>query len=82
MCVCVSVLLLDLFQDDLRCLFSPHQVNHGDVQNAPAQVNLYKSHTTEERHTEVAGKALQRSMGYTTVSDQFEVVFSMRSDRK
>jgi hypothetical protein len=34
--VCVSVLLLDLFQDDLRCLFSPHQVNHGGVQKPPA----------------------------------------------
>ena len=32
----------------LRCLFSPHQVNHGGVQKAPAQVSLYKSHTTEE----------------------------------
>ena len=31
-----------------KCLFSPHQVNHGGVQKAPAQVSLYKSHTTEE----------------------------------
>ena len=44
----VLVLLLDLFQDDLRCLFSPHQVNHGGVQKPPPQVSLYKSHTTEE----------------------------------
>ena len=47
-CVCVCVLFVDLFQDDLRCLFSPHQVNHGGVQKPPAQVSLYKSHTTEE----------------------------------
>jgi hypothetical protein len=45
---CVCVLFVDLFQDDLRCLFRPHQVNHGGVQKAPAQVSLYKSHTTEE----------------------------------
>jgi hypothetical protein len=49
-CFCLSVLFLDFFQDDLRCLFSPHQVNHGGVQKAPAQVSLYKSHTTEEFH--------------------------------
>ncbi len=49
MCVsCVCVLFVDLFQDDLRYLFNPHQVNHGGVQKAPAQVSLYKSHTTEE----------------------------------
>ncbi len=30
------------------CLFRPHQVNHGGVQKPPAQVSLYKSHTTEE----------------------------------
>ena len=48
MCVCVCVLFVDLFQDDLRCLFIPHQVNHGGVQKAPVQVSLYKSHTTEE----------------------------------
>ena len=49
MCVwCVCVLFVHLFQDDLRYLFSPHQVNHGGVQKAPAQVSLYKSHTTEE----------------------------------
>ena len=49
MCVvCVCVLLVDLFQHDLRCLFSPHQVNHGVVQKPPVQVSLYKSHTTEE----------------------------------
>jgi hypothetical protein len=47
-CVCVCVLFVDLFQDDLRCLFLPHQVNHGGVQKAPAQVSLSKSHTTEE----------------------------------
>ena len=30
MCVwCVCVLFLHLLEDDLRCLFSPHQVNHG-----------------------------------------------------
>jgi hypothetical protein len=34
-CVCgvcvwgVCVHFVHLFQDDLRCLFSPHQVNHG-----------------------------------------------------
>ena len=33
----------EFFQDDLRCLFSTNQVNHGGVQNAPAQVSLYKS---------------------------------------
>jgi hypothetical protein len=45
----MCVLLLDLFQDDLKCLFSPHQVNDGGVQKAPGvQVRLYKSHTTEE----------------------------------
>ena len=32
----------------LRCLLSPHQVNHGGVQKPPTQVSLYKSHTTEE----------------------------------
>ncbi len=50
MCVCVCVwcvLFLHLFQDDLRCLFRPHQVNHGGVQKTPTQVSLYKSHTTE-----------------------------------
>jgi hypothetical protein len=48
-CVCgVCVLFVDLFQDDLRCLFSPHQVNHGGVQKPPAEVSVYKSHTTEE----------------------------------
>jgi hypothetical protein len=48
-CVCVCVLFVDLFQDDLRCLFSPHQVNHGGAQKSPLpQVSLYKSHTTEE----------------------------------
>ena len=48
-CLCgVCVLFVHLFQDDLRCLFSPHQVNHGGVQKPPAQVSLYKSHTTEE----------------------------------
>jgi len=45
--VCVCVLLFDVFQDDLRCLFIPHQVNHGGVQKPPPQVSLYKSHTTE-----------------------------------
>ena len=50
MCVwCVCVLFVHLFQDDLRCFFNPHQVNHGGVQKAPTQVSLYKSHTTEER---------------------------------
>ena len=31
MCVCVTVcvLFLDLFQEDLRCLFRPHQVVTG-----------------------------------------------------
>ncbi len=35
MCVCVcvvGVLFVHLFQDDLRFLFRPHQVNHGGVQ--------------------------------------------------
>jgi hypothetical protein len=32
-CVCgVCVLFVDVFQDDLRCLFNPHQVNQGGVQ--------------------------------------------------
>ncbi len=48
MCVCVCVLFLDLFPDELRCLFRPHQVNHGGVQEPPPPVSLYKSHTTEE----------------------------------
>ena len=49
MCVwCVCVLFVHLLEDDLRCLFSPHQVNHGGVQKPPVQVSLYKSHTTEE----------------------------------
>ncbi len=48
MCVCVVYLFVHLFQDDLRYLFSPHQVNHGGVQKPPEQVSLYKSHTTEE----------------------------------
>jgi hypothetical protein len=42
------VIFVDLFQDDLRCLFRPHKVNHGGVQKSPVQVSLYKSHTTEE----------------------------------
>ncbi len=50
---CVFVLLVDLFQDDLRILFKPHQVNHGGVQKAPSQVSLYKFHTTEEPHQRV-----------------------------
>ncbi len=45
--VCVCVLFVDLFQDDLTCVFNPHH-NHGGVQKAPVQVSLYKSHTTEE----------------------------------
>ncbi len=49
MCVLfVCVLFVDLFQDDLRSLFIPHQVNHGGVQKDPTQVSLFKSHTTEE----------------------------------
>jgi hypothetical protein len=44
----VCILFVDLFQNDLRCLLSPHQVNHGGVQKPPPQVSLYKSHTTEE----------------------------------
>ena len=49
MCVwCMCVLFVYLLEDDLRFLFSPHQVNHGGVQKPPAQVSLYKSHTTEE----------------------------------
>jgi hypothetical protein len=48
-CVCgVYVLFVDLFQDDLRCLFRPHQVNHGGVQKPPVEVSLYKSHTNAE----------------------------------
>ncbi len=46
--VCVCVLFVHLLEDDLRYLFSTHQVNHGDAQKAPTQVSLYKSHTTEE----------------------------------
>jgi hypothetical protein len=45
---CVCVLFVHLLEDDLRYLFSPHQVNHGGVHKAPAHVSLYKSHTTEE----------------------------------
>jgi hypothetical protein len=45
---CVCVLFVHLLEDDLRCLFSPNQVNHGDVQKTPAHVSLYKSHMTEE----------------------------------
>jgi hypothetical protein len=45
---CVRVLFVHLFQDDLRYLFHPHQVNHGGVQKPPVQVSLYKFHTTEE----------------------------------
>ncbi len=49
MCVvCVCVLFVHLLEDDLRYLFSPHQVNHGGVQKSPVLVSLYKSHTTEE----------------------------------
>jgi hypothetical protein len=46
--VCVCVLFLDLFQDDLRFLLGPHQVKHGGVKKPSPQVNLYKSYTTEE----------------------------------
>ncbi len=49
-CVCACVLFLDLFQDDLRCLFSPHQVNYGGVQKQlslyKSQLSLYRSHTS------------------------------------
>jgi hypothetical protein len=45
---CVCVLFVHLLEDDERCLFSPHQVNHGGVQKPATQVSLYKSHTTEE----------------------------------
>ncbi len=49
MCVwCVCVLFVQLLENDLRCLFTPHQVNHGGVQKDPVQISLYKSHTTEE----------------------------------
>ncbi len=49
MCVwCVCVLFVHLLEDDLRCLFRPHQVNHGGVQQTPSEVSMYKSHTTEE----------------------------------
>ena len=51
--VCVCVFFVDVFQDDLRWLFRPHQVNHGDVQKPPTQVSLYKSHTTEQPLSEV-----------------------------
>ena len=44
----VFVLFVHLLEDELRCLFSAHQINHGGVWKAPAQVSLYKSHTTEE----------------------------------
>jgi hypothetical protein len=43
----VCAIALSLLRS-LKCLFSPHQVNHGGVQNAPAEVSLYMSHTTEE----------------------------------
>jgi hypothetical protein len=46
--MCLCVLFVDLFQDDLRCAFNPHQVNHDEVQESPPEVSLYKSHTTEE----------------------------------
>ena len=55
---CVCVLFVHLFQDDLRCLFIPHQVNHGGVQKPPVEVSLYKSHTPATNlsgDTEVAG---------------------------
>jgi hypothetical protein len=37
---CVCVLFVHLLEDDLRCLFNPHQVNHGGVQKPPTQVSL------------------------------------------
>ena len=46
--VYVSSVFVDLFQDDLRWLFRPHQVNYGGVQKDPTHVSLYKSHTTED----------------------------------
>ena len=45
--VCVSSLLISSKMIKFRCLYIPHQVNNGGVQKAPAQVSLYKSHTTE-----------------------------------
>jgi hypothetical protein len=60
-CVCVCVLFVDFFQDDLRCLFSPHQVNHGGVQNPPPPVSLYKSHTTCPEHFPSARLPMVRS---------------------
>jgi hypothetical protein len=38
--VCVSSEFVDLFQDDLRSLFIPHQVNHGGVQKVPVTVSV------------------------------------------
>ena len=63
---CVCVLLVHLFQDDLRCLFIPHQVNHGGVQKSPPpQVSLYKSHTTELHHWRTSQETL---VGYLSPS--------------
>jgi hypothetical protein len=50
-----SHVLLDLFPDDWRCLFNPHEVNHGGVhlnvtvEDFPeSQSFKFTSHTTEE----------------------------------
>ena len=64
MCVCVSVFVLfvDLFQYDLRCLFRPHQVNHGGVQKAASRVSLYKSQFGPSQET-LAATASSTSEG-------------------
>jgi hypothetical protein len=46
-CVCVCVVFVHPFQDDLRFLFIPHQVN-GGVQKSPVKVRLYKTHNLGE----------------------------------
>ncbi len=49
-CVC-----FDLFQDDSRYLFSPHQVNHGDVQKVPTQVSLSRETLVDDASTTSEG---------------------------
>jgi hypothetical protein len=54
-CVCMSFQLL-AFKLSSGCLFSPHHVNQGGVQNPTPPVTLYEPHTAEEslrRHSQV-----------------------------
>jgi hypothetical protein len=56
--VCVCVLFVHLFQDDLRCLFRPHQVNHGGVQKPLRRHRSGRSCQVLSNHSGQVGKLL------------------------